>query len=98
MTPLPFMCVHTFLSGHRHLLRNVMHCGRLRLRVLFSTLLSCIARGWPFPRFLKFADQSFFLGEDFERLLFSLAIHRLLNEVSSLFVAVHSLSAECGRL
>ena len=33
---LPFTCAHDFLSSH--LLRNVMHCGRLRLRVLFLTL------------------------------------------------------------
>ena len=32
------------------------------------------------------------------RLLFPLRYVRLLNEGSSLLVAVHSLSAECGRL
>ena len=35
-TLLPFTCVHD-------LLRNVVHCGRLRLRVLFLTRLSCVA-------------------------------------------------------
>ena len=50
-TLLPFTCAHDSLFCHRHLLHNVFHCGGLRLRVLFSTLLSCIARGLRDPRF-----------------------------------------------
>ena len=50
-TLLPFPCAHDSLTCHRHLLRNVFRCGRLRLRVLFLTLLSCIARGLRDPRF-----------------------------------------------
>ena len=64
------------LSGHRHLLRN-----RLRLRVSFLTLLSCIARGLRFPRFWI--------------LLISLSAGCGIPSSLSFF-AVFRLSAKCG--
>ena len=52
-TLLPFTCAHDFLSlwASSPASQCHSHCGRLRVRVLVLTLLSCIARGLQSPRF-----------------------------------------------
>ena len=84
-TLLPFACSHDLLSlwSSSPASQCHSHCGQLRLRVLFLTLLSCIARGRPHA--LEFCCTVFLLGEDPECLHFSflLCTAFLLDEAST---------------
>ena len=84
-TLLPFACSHDFLSlwSSSPASQCLSHCGQLRLRVLFLTLLSCIARGRPHA--LDFCCTVFLVGEDSECLHFSFLLCTvfLLDEAST---------------
>ena len=72
------------------------HCHTLLPFTCVPDFLSCIARGSD-PRFLNCADQTFcWMRNSVFSFLCELVF--LLNGFSSSLVAVHSLSAECGRL
>ena len=72
------------------------HCGQMRLRVLNpDAFLSHCTRERPTLLNCARSRLSAGCGSVFS---FLSGTYRLLNEVSSLLFAVHSLSAECGRL